>query len=184
MSVPIYVMLEKVRSAYNVGSVFRSCDSAGVDKLFLTGYTATPPHHKVAKTALGSAQTVTWQHYDQALELAATLKSEGVLLLALEPVTQASNLFTTNISSLVKQQSSSAVCLLFGNEVDGLSSELLEIADQIVAIPHFGHKESLNIAVAAGIAIYETWRQLRLSYTTSEVVSPGSTSEVEAKGTQ
>lgn len=148
------VMLERVRSAYNVGSVFRTCDSAGVDKLYLTGYTATPPHHKLEKTALGSMQSVNWEHHCHAVSLAQYLRSQGMQIIALEP--------TKTSVSIYSQESSmtTPVCLIFGNEVAGITPELLKLSDQILHIPQLGIKSSLNVASAAAIAIYEASRQL------------------------
>ena len=149
---PIHVMLENVRSVYNVGSVFRTCDSAGVTSLHLTGFTAIPPHPRLQKTALGSTQSVPWQHHCQSLKAAHLLKSQGFKLVSFETVPQAISLFDYRFTS--------SSCLIFGHEETGISQELLDLSDDIIRIPQFGIKESLNIASAAAIAIYECRRQL------------------------
>lgn len=148
----LYVLLDNIRSAYNVGSVFRTCDSAGVDQLFLTGYTCTPPHPKLKKTALGSTQSVNWQHHCQPFPLIQSLKTKHINILSLEPINQAKSIYDVDFNQ--------PSCLVFGNEERGISPDILSQSHQILAIPQFGFKESLNIATAAGIAIYEFKRKL------------------------
>jgi 23S rRNA (guanosine2251-2'-O)-methyltransferase len=147
----LYVMIEKIRSAFNVGSVFRISDSAAVDKLFLCGWTAIPPHPKVAKTALGSMNSVAWEHHCDALQLAKLLKTQQVKLVGLETTQDARSIYHTTFAQ--------DTCLIFGHEEEGISAPLLSLCDEVVKIPHFGIKESLNISVAAGIAIYEYRRK-------------------------
>lgn len=157
MALPFYVLLDRIRSAYNVGSIFRSCDSAGVDKLILTSFTATPPHPKLEKTALGSLKSVPWEHHCSPFKAAQYYRSQGFRLVSLENTPQADNIFSTQFSQ--------PTCLIVGNEIDGVSQEILDLSDQILKIPHFGIKNSLNVAVATGIAVYQLQRQ-RLSSTT------------------
>lgn len=147
-----YVLLENIRSAYNVGSIFRTCDSAGVDHLLLTGYTAIPPHPKLSKTALGSTTSVKWTHHCSGPLAVKHLKSQGISLISFEPLPHATSLFA--------YQYPRPACLIFGHEESGISPELLALSDQIIQIPHFGIKDSLNVASAAAIAIYEFKRQL------------------------
>jgi 23S rRNA (guanosine2251-2'-O)-methyltransferase len=151
---PMHVMLENVRSVYNVGSVFRTCDSAGVTSLHLTGYTAIPPHPRLQKTALGSTQSVNWFHHCQSLSAALFLKSQGIQLISFETVPGATSLFDYHFNA--------PSCLIFGHEETGITPDLLELSDHIIRIPQFGIKESLNIASAAAVAIYECRRQLNL----------------------
>lgn len=147
----LYVLLEFVRSAHNVGSVFRACDSAGITKLFLCGWTAMPPHPKLAKTALGSEQSVAWEHHCSAVQLAVYLRSQSISLVALEVGADSEDIFTAPFER--------DTCLIFGHEELGVSEELLQLCDHVVAIPHAGAKSSLNVSVAAGVAIYEYVRK-------------------------
>jgi 23S rRNA (guanosine2251-2'-O)-methyltransferase len=148
--VPIYVALENIRSAFNVGSFFRTCDSAGVAKLFLTGFTAVPPHPKIDKTALGSVLSVPWEHHCDLIRLIKELQAQQVEIIALENTKAATSLYEISTTK--------SACLIFGNEESGVSQEVIKHADKVVKIPQFGIKESLNVSVAGGIAIYE-WRR-------------------------
>lgn len=147
----LYVLLDHIRSAYNVGSVFRTCDSAGVDKLLLTGWCAFPPHPKLDKTALGSLHHVEWEHHCRPECAVQFLKSQGIKIICFESTPEATPLF--------EHQYTSDSCLIFGNEENGISPEVLEAADVVIKIPQYGMKESLNVASAAAIGIYEFRRQ-------------------------
>ncbi|GAB4142415.1 MAG: RNA methyltransferase [Patescibacteria group bacterium] len=158
--------MENIRSAYNVGSVFRTCDSAGIDKLFLTGISPYPPHSKLNKTALGSLESVSWEYHNSSLEILKRLKDDGVKILSLESFKNAKSIYDyffsiIDISEVTKKskENFNDICLVFGNEDVGISKEVLEISDEILTIPMFGKKDSLNIAVSAGIAIYEFVRK-------------------------
>ncbi|MCB9134565.1 MAG: TrmH family RNA methyltransferase [Anaerolineales bacterium] len=142
-------LLDNIRSTWNVGAMFRSADGAGLRRLFLGGYTATPEHPKVGKTALGAEQALTWSHHPNAVELAQTLKVEGKRLIALEGGTRAESIF-----HLTKEEDGKPAVLIVGNEVAGVDPGLLALCDQVVCIPMLGVKESLNAAVAFGIAVY------------------------------
>lgn len=142
----VVAILHNIRSALNVGSMFRTADAAGVGKIYLTGYTPTPDHDKVRKTALGAEKTVPWEHYRQPGGLLKRLKAEGYRVIALEQTKRSENVFTF--------RSRFPVALMVGNEVRGLSPSLLKHADAAVDIPMRGTKESLNVAVAFGIAVY------------------------------
>lgn len=147
----LIVLLDNIRSAYNVGSVFRTCDSAGVDQLLLCGYCAIPHHPKLDKTALGSTANVAWTHHCDAYQAAKYLKSQHFRLVCFETNSTAQSLFTTTFDH--------DTCLVFGNEEEGIDPRILSLADCIVKIPQYGIKESLNIASAAAIGIYEFRRQ-------------------------
>ena len=151
MSYPLYALLENIRSLYNVGSIFRSSDGAWVQQIFLTGYTGVPPRNQISKVALGSEQKVPWKYYKSPLTIINRLKREGVQIIALETGENSRDLF--------KFQPKWPVCLLVGNEVEGLSKKLLKSADAIVKIPMLGSKESLNVACAYSVAIYEMLRK-------------------------
>lgn len=149
----LYVVLDRVRSAYNIGSIFRSCDSAGIDKLILCGFTAIPPHQKLEKTALGSIDSVAWEHHCSALSASSYYKKQGFQIIVLENSPNAIDIFKTQINQ--------NTCLVLGHEEEGVSKQLINLADQVVKIPHFGIKDSLNVAVAAGVAVYEFQRKRR-----------------------
>lgn len=143
--------LENIRSAYNVGSIFRTADAAGIDTLFLTGTSAHPPHPRLKKTALGSTQSVSWEYHQTVSPLIQRLKEEGKTIVACE--------LTQTSSSLFEWQLEADTCLVLGNEVDGVSDYVFEQADHHLHIPMFGEKTSLNVSVAAGIFAYELTRQ-------------------------
>jgi tRNA G18 (ribose-2'-O)-methylase SpoU len=147
----LFVLLDHIRSAYNVGSIFRTSDSANVDTLFLTGWCATPPNPKLNKTALGSIENVRWEHYCDPIQAVKEIKSQGVKIVCFET--------TNNAVSLFNYTHDSDSCLIFGNEENGIQPEVLALADAVIKIPQYGIKESLNVASAAAIAIYEFRRQ-------------------------
>lgn len=147
------VIAHNIRSLHNVGSIFRSCDVFGVEKLYLTGITGTPPRKEIAKVALGSEHRVVWEHIDNANELISRLKSQGCTILALENGVQAVSI---DQFSPVGQH-----VLVLGNEVGGIEPELLRLCDITLEIPMIGHKQSLNVSVATGIALFALTRQSR-----------------------
>lgn len=147
---PLYAaLLDNIRSTWNVGAMFRSADGAGLRHLYLGGYTATPNHPKVGKTALGAEQALTWSHHPNGVELAQTLKAEGQQLVALEGGPRAESIF-----HLKEGGDARPMVLVVGNEVAGVDPGLLDLCDQVVSIPMLGMKESLNAAVAFGITVY------------------------------
>ncbi|MCS7028935.1 MAG: RNA methyltransferase [Bacteroidia bacterium] len=149
---PAVVIVENVRSAMNVGSIFRTCDAFAIEKLYLCGYTPTPPHKDIMRTALGSIESVNWEHYHQINSLLQQLKSDGYTLIALEQ---------TNKSTLLQNLPAvKPAAFIVGNEVDGVSQETLLQCDTIVEIPQFGTKHSLNVSVATGIVL---WHWLYIS---------------------
>lgn len=150
---PVAVVLDNVRSMYNAGAFFRTCDAAGVEKLVLCGITAHPPQPGVAKTALGAERTVPWQYEVDTLVALRIWKARGYQLAAVETAEPAVDLFDW--------EPRWPVCLVFGNEVDGLSGDVLAACDLRVRIPMRGSKSSLNVATAGGVAIYELLRKWR-----------------------
>ncbi len=160
----VYLILNNIRSAYNVGSIFRTADAAGVNKIYVCGYSPTPTDKKVAKTSLGAEESVPWEYYKQTWRLLEKLKNppsprlrkskRGVQIVALERFDKltASKLGVRNI---FKFKPKFPMALILGNEVLGLSPKILKYCDQIIEIPMYGKKESLNVAIAAGIAIYK-----------------------------
>jgi len=173
---PVYIILDNIRSALNVGAVFRTCDAANVEKLLLCGITAYPPHNRIPKTALGAVDYVPWEHFDTTQEAIATLRqlstdSETISKQSYNNPTvgQSSNNHVTIVTaestpsavSLWDYNFTAPTALIFGNEINGVSKEVLEASDAIVKVPMFGQKESLNVATTVGIVIYEVLRQTR-----------------------
>ncbi len=150
---PVAVLLDNVRSMYNVGAFFRAADGVHLEKLCLCGITAHPPKKAISKTALGAEETVPWEHDWDAVEMARRLRSAGFSLAAIETSPQAVDLF--------QWQPTFPLCVAFGHEVDGLRPELLALADHHVRIPMLGHKKSLNVATAGGVVLYELLRKYR-----------------------
>ena len=142
----IYVLAHNIRSMHNIGSIFRTSDGAGVSKIYLTGYCACPPRAEISKTALGAEDYVPWEHYKDPVALVKKLKKEKVQIIALERTASGEDIF--------KFRPKHPLCLIVGNEIEGIPPELLELADKAVEIPMRGIKESLNVSVAFGVAIY------------------------------
>jgi tRNA G18 (ribose-2'-O)-methylase SpoU len=153
---PVVVVLDNVRSLHNVGSAFRTCDAFRIAKLYLTGITGTPPHREIHKAALGATESVPWEYAEHTAELIQQLKGDGFEILAIEQTTNSLPLqnFTAN--------SSKKYCLVFGNEVEGVSNEVIALADASLEIPQSGTKHSLNISVCSGIVLWHLYRQLAL----------------------
>jgi len=149
---PLFVLLDNIRSMYNVGSIFRTSDSIMIQKLYLTGYTPTPEKKEVKKTALGSTESVEWEYYKDPVELIKKLKSEGIKIVALEITNQ--SILYTEIS-----KKDFPMCLVIGNEITGIQNNILELCDISIELPMYGIKHSLNVAVAYGIAVYELRRK-------------------------
>ena len=152
---PLVVVLDRVRSAYNVGAFFRNADGAGVSKLLLTGYTGYPPHPGISKTALGAENQIEWEHTPDPLPTIRKLKALGYQLAAIETSAHAEDLYEWNPTF--------PLAVIFGNEVDGTKAELADECDSLVRIPMLGMKQSLNVAVAGGVVLYELLRKYRNS---------------------
>jgi len=162
---PLVVLVDNVRSTFNVGSIFRSADGAGVSHLYLCGITPTPAHPKLAKTALGAEQTVPWTHYKNSLECVQLLAAAGYQLWALEAMATAVSIFTAPLPA-------APLALVIGNEVAGVDPGLLAHCTQIVALPMYGAKRSLNVATAFGAAaVLLTHRRASLRHVTQQRVS-------------
>jgi tRNA G18 (ribose-2'-O)-methylase SpoU len=151
---PVAALLDNVRSMYNVGAFFRVADGVGLQKLCLGGITAHPPKQAISKTALGAENTVPWEHDWDALRMAEELRRSGFELAAIETSSHAIDLFDW--------QPRFPLCVVFGNEVEGLRPELLAMADTQVRIPMLGRKESLNVATAGGVVLYELLRKYHM----------------------
>ena len=150
---PVTVLLDNVRSMYNVGAFFRAADGVALQKLWLCGITAHPPKKAISKTALGAEESVAWQHDWDPKRVIDELRSTGHQIAAIETGLAAADLFDW--------QPRFPVCVMFGHEVDGLHANLLSMADTHVRIPMLGQKESLNVATAGGVVLYELYRKWR-----------------------
>ena len=153
---PIVLVLDNLRSALNVGSAFRTADAFALEKIYLCGITASPPHREILKTALGSTDTVVWEYTNDATTAIAALKNEGYEVWAVEQVEGSKKLQEFHCQSIAK------IALVFGNEVDGVGEEALLLCDGSLEIPQFGTKHSLNVAVCVGIVVWELTRQIKL----------------------
>jgi tRNA G18 (ribose-2'-O)-methylase SpoU len=151
--IPVCVVLDCVRSLYNVGSFFRSGDAAGISTLYLTGYTGHPPHPRLSKTALGAEDKLPWEHHAQAAPLLETLRQRGLELAAIETSSHAIDLYDW--------QPRFPVCIVFGSEVEGIAAEVAQQCDVHVRVPMLGAKQSLNVAVAGGVVLFELLRKYR-----------------------
>ncbi len=149
---PVSVVVENIRSLYNVGSIFRTSDGAFVEKLNLCGYTGFPPRKEIDKTALGSVESVNWEHNENTLEVLKDYKAKGYKIVSLE--------HTDNSVPYMEADYSFPMCLVLGNEVGGISEEVVAMSDMAIEIPMFGLKQSLNVSVAYGVLIYH----LRMLY--------------------
>ncbi len=150
----VIAILENIRSAYNVGSVFRTADAFLIESIYITGYTAKPPHKEIAKTALGAQETVDWKYFETTKEAIEDLKKNGYKVYAVEQVTDSISL--ENLSDL----NVGKIAFIFGNEVSGVEHETISLCDGCVEIPQFGMKHSLNISVAAGIVLWEAVKNI------------------------
>lgn len=146
---PIIAVLENIRSAYNVGSVFRTADAFLLEAIYLTGYTCYPPHKEIKKTALGAEDSVTWQHFKNAEEAIAQLRTLSYKVFAVEQVVDSLKLNQLHFTQEDK------IAVVFGNEVSGVEQSTIELCDGCIEIPQLGMKHSLNIATAAGVALWE-----------------------------
>ena len=152
---PLTIVLDNIRSLNNIGSVFRTADAFLAEKVYLCGITATPPHKDIHKTALGATDSVDWEYRESTLQLIQELKMNGLITLAVEQAEQAHRL---DEYQTVPGKKYVAV---FGNEVKGVSQEVLDVCDGVIEIPQYGTKHSLNIAVSAGIVIWDICTKIR-----------------------
>ena len=149
---PILLILDNIRSLNNVGSFFRTGDAFNIEKIYLCGITACPPHRDIQKTALGATDSVEWEYVASTLELAKKLKAEGVTIFTLEQTEK------TTLLQQVSVDKDQRIALIFGNEVDGVQQEVIDMCDEVVEIPQFGTKHSFNVSVSAGIVLWEMVR--------------------------
>ncbi len=146
---PLAVVLDNVRSMHNVGSLFRTCDGFAVDQICLCGITGQPPHREIEKTALGATQSVNWTYYSDPMQAVEQLRREGYRIIAIEQAEKSIMLNEFEASMDEKY------ALIFGNEVNGVSDEVMKAIDFCIEIPQFGTKHSFNIVVSAGIVLWD-----------------------------
>ena len=152
---PIIVVLDNIRSLNNVGSVFRTSDAFLIEKIYLCGITAIPPNREIHKTALGATESVDWEHKQDTLALVKKLKSEGIVVAAIE---QAENSIMLDKFSL---ESNKKIAIVFGNEVKGVQQEVVSESDYCVEIPQKGTKHSLNISVSCGVVLWDLYQKIQ-----------------------
>lgn len=152
---PMVIVLDNIRSHLNVGSVFRTADAFLVEAIYLCGITGTPPHRDIHKTALGATETIAWKHHDTTLGAVKELKQQGYIIVSIEQAEQAVMLdeFTPDAGK--------KYAVVFGNEVDGVGQEVVSESDVVIEIPQYGMKHSLNIAVSAGIVVWDLFVKMR-----------------------
>jgi len=153
---PVVVVLDNVRSMNNVGSAFRTGDGFAIEKMILCGITAQPPHREIEKTAIGATQSVEWVHYDETLTAIRDLRNDGYEIIAIEQAVESIMLNT------FKPDQTKKYALIFGNEVNGVSDEVMAEIDKCIEIPQFGTKHSFNIVISAGIVLWDFYAKLRL----------------------
>lgn len=153
--IPLVVVLDHVRSLNNVGSIFRTSDAFLVEKIYLCGITATPPHPEIHKTALGAEDTVDWIYYENTLDAVKNLQNEGYKVYSIEQVHN-----STMLNELTLDKSNK-YAVVFGNEVKGVQQEVVSQSDGCIEIPQFGTKHSLNVSVTAGIVIWDLFKMLK-----------------------
>lgn len=147
--IPICILLDDIRSMNNVGSVFRTSDAFRLEKIYLCGITAQPPHRDIEKTAIGATQSVAWEYAPSAVELAQKLKAENWKIIAIEQAQE--SVYLQDFRPVLNEK----YCLVLGNEVFGVNQALMELCDVCIEIPQFGTKHSLNISVATGIICWD-----------------------------
>ncbi len=151
----IIVILDDIRSLHNIGSVFRTADAFLIEKIYLCGITAIPPHKEIHKTALGATETVAWEYQKEVIDVIQTLKKENITVFAIEQVDNA--VFLQNF----KIEKDKTYALVFGNEVYGVSQKAIELCDGSIEIPQIGTKHSLNISVSTGIVVWDLFQKMK-----------------------
>ena len=150
---PVTIILDNVRSAINVGSIFRTSDAFLIEKIILCGITAIPPDKEIRKTALGATDSVKWEFFENTINAVSKLKAEGYHVIGIEQTDKSTML---NDISLPKK----SIAIIMGNEVNGVAQEVINMCNEVIEVPQFGTKHSLNISVATGIVIWELWKKL------------------------
>jgi len=152
---PLIIVLDNIRSLNNIGSVFRTADAFLVQKIYLCGITAKPPHKDIRKTALGATESVEWEYASNTNEVIKRLKEKGVQVISIEQAEEACQLHEFRLMP------NTTYALVFGNEVKGVAQEVVSESDSVIEIPQFGTKHSLNISVSAGVVVWDFWTKLQ-----------------------
>jgi 23S rRNA (guanosine2251-2'-O)-methyltransferase len=152
---PVVIVLDDVRSAYNVGSIFRTADAFRVAGMYLCGISARPPHKDITKTALGATESVAWKYFDDAQEAVKALKMDGFRIYAVEQADESTPL------DQFQPEEASKFAFIFGHEVFGVNEELLALSDGCIEIPQFGTKHSFNVAISAGIVLWDITHKIK-----------------------
>ncbi|RMB62837.1 TrmH family RNA methyltransferase [Dokdonia sinensis] len=152
---PLIIVLDNIRSLNNVGSVFRTADAFLVEKIYLCGITAQPPHKDITKTALGATDAVAWEYVEDTLELVKKLKSQGVQVCAIEQAEEA-----VMLDNFIAEDGKK-YAVIFGNEVKGVQQSVVTASDTVIEIPQFGTKHSLNIAVSCGVVVWDLFSKMK-----------------------
>ncbi len=154
---PLIIILDNIRSLNNIGSVFRTSDAFLIEKIYLCGITAKPPHKDIHKTALGSTDTVVWEYAENTLEVVAKLQAMKVKICSIEQAENATKLHD------FKTEPSLKYAVIFGNEVKGVSQQVVNASDYVIEIPQFGTKHSLNVSVSCGVVVWDLFCKLKLN---------------------
>lgn len=152
---PIIIVLDNIRSGMNVGSVFRTSDAFALEKIYLCGITAQPPHREILKTAIGATESMEWAYAESTVDLIRELKEKNIRIVAVEQADQSTSLSDFSIKD------DRPIALIFGNEVKGVSDEVMQEIEECIEVPQFGTKHSLNIAVCAGVVIWEVFKKIK-----------------------
>ncbi len=152
--IEVVIVLDDIRSLHNVGAVFRTADAFRISAIYLCGITAQPPHREIRKTALGATETVHWQYGKSVVHCCAKLKEEGYSIIGIEQMDESLSLANFQPKDYNK------IALIFGNEVSGISDDLIEFLDLSVEVPQFGTKHSLNISVCVGVVVWDVYSKL------------------------
>ena len=155
---PLIVILDNIRSLNNIGSVFRTSDAFLIEKIYLCGITAKPPHKDIHKTALGATDSVEWEHVEDTIELVKKLQAEGILVASIE---QAEN--SVQLQNFTPSKNKK-LAIIFGNEVKGVQQQIVSISDYCIEIPQYGTKHSLNISVSCGVVLWELFNKMQVEF--------------------
>ncbi len=155
---PVVIILDNIRSLNNIGSFFRTADAFRINEIILCGITATPPHREIHKTALGATESVSWRYFEDIVDAISDLKEEGYFIIAIEQTDDKIFLNEFNPSDYNK------IAFIFGNEIKGVSDEVLELLDLSIEIPQYGTKHSLNVSVSGGLVLWHTFYKLNRKF--------------------
>ena len=153
---PVTVVLDNIRSMHNIGSIFRTSDGFAVEQIYLCGITAQPPHREIEKTALGATQSINWAYFESPLQAVEKLRAEGYQIIAIEQAE-----YSTMLNEFIPLNGNK-YALILGNEVNGVSDEVMQQIDTCIEIPQFGTKHSFNVVVSAGIVLWDFYAKLNL----------------------